>query len=121
MIRYKLIAVHLCMLLFLSCQDSENPKKLIGNWTGIEWLVDGKASTMNARETHFNFEENGGYSFEYAGTKEMGTYKVENDMLFTTPKGEQEIMVKIVKLTADSLTFEMNRGGRPETLSLIRR
>jgi hypothetical protein len=32
----------------------------------------------------------------------------------------QEIMVKIAKLTSDSLVFEMNRSGTAETLILLK-
>ena len=41
-------------------------------------------------------------------------------MLFTKPAGEKEIMVKIAKLTGDSLIFDMNRSGQSETLILTR-
>jgi len=98
------------IIFFPSCANTENNKKIVGRWAGIEWLS--KAS--------FNFDEKGNYSFEYAGNKEEGTYKVENDMLFTKPANQQEIMVKIFKLTTDSLVFDMNRGGQAERLTLRR-
>ena len=110
------------LLLFFSCNNnSENNKLIMGNWSAVEWLVNGKPSDRNVQATHFSFTDKGAYSFEYAGNKETGTYKVENDMLFTTPVNQQEIMVKIIKLTKDSLIFEMNRGGQPESLTLLRK
>ena len=42
-------------------------------------------------------------------------------MLFTTALKQNEIMVKIMKLTKDSLVFDMNRGGQPETLTLLKK
>jgi hypothetical protein len=45
---------------------------------------------------------------------------VDGDKLYTHAEGQQEIMVKIIKLTADSLTFDMNRGGVSEKLFLKR-
>ncbi|MEO7522829.1 MAG: lipocalin family protein [Ferruginibacter sp.] len=110
------------LLLLSSCEDNTvNNKLIIGNWSGTEWLIDGQASDRNIQSTAFSFDENGKYSFDYAGTKEEGTYKIENDMLFTTAKDKLEIMVKITKLTQDSLVFDMNRGGQPESLTLIRK
>ena len=110
------------LLFLLSCNtNSENNKLIIGIWTGAEWLVNGKPSDLNAQDTHFMFNDKGEYSYEYSGNKEKGKYIIEKDMLFTTPTGEQEIMVKIIKLTKDSLVFDMNRGGQPESLTLIRK
>ncbi len=108
-----------CTMLF-SCSESPNSKMIRGNWKATEWLVNGQPSETNAQQTFFSFDDKGNYSFDHAATKETGTYKVENDMLFTTPKGQNEMMVKIMKLTADSLVFDMNRGGQPETLTLLR-
>lgn len=91
-----------------------------GNWKATKWLVNGQPSEANTIKTSFNFDDKGNYTFTHSEVIETGTYKVENDMLFTTPKGENEMMVKIMKLTQDSLVFDMNRGGQPETLTLLR-
>ena len=109
------------VLLLLSCSKSENSKLIIGNWSGTEWLVNGKPSDLDALGTHFTFTDKGEYTYEYSGNKETGTWIIEKDMLFTTPKGEHEMMVKIIKLTKDSLVFDMNRGGQPESLTLLRK
>ena len=109
------------LLLILSCNNSENSKLIVGNWYGSNWLIDGKPSDLKVQSTYFTFNDKGDYTYEYAGNKEAGKYKVENDMLFTTPANQQEIMVKITKLTKDSLIFEMNRGGRPESLTLLKK
>ena len=109
------------LLLLLSCGNSENKKLIVGNWAGTEWLVDGKPSDLDVKNTYFTFNDKGEYTYEYSGNKEQGTYIIEKDMLFTTPKGEHEMMVKIVKLTKDSLIFDMNRGGQPESLTMLRK
>ena len=108
------------IIFFAGCANTENNKKIIGKWTGTEWLVNNAPSNLDAAKASFNFDEKGNYSFDYAGTKEEGTYKVENDMLFTKPANQQEIMVKIFKLTTDSLVFDMNRSGQAERLTLRR-
>ncbi len=107
--------------LLLSCSNSQNQELILGDWVGSEWNVNGKATILSEENTFFTFENNGKYSMRFAGNKEEGTYMVKNDKLFTTPKLQQEIMVKIAKLTVDSLVFDMNRGGQPETLTLLRK
>ncbi len=108
------------MATMAGCSNNENAKLIQGNWMGAEWLVNGEASNREINSTKFSFDHGGQYSFEYNGSKEVGTYKVENDMLFTTPSGQREMMVKIAKITADTLVFDMNRGGIPEVLTLLR-
>ena len=51
---------------------------------------------------------------------ENGKYYITNNELYTTPDGGTKMMVKITKLTQDSLVFDMNRGGQAETLTLLR-
>lgn len=116
----KICVVLLLCVAVASCTNTENNKMIVGNWKGTEWLVDAAPSNLQADKAFFEFDEKEKYSFEYAGNKEEGTYKVENDMLFTKPANEQEIMVKIVKLTKDSLVFDMNRSGQAERLTLLR-
>jgi len=117
----QLFAVILVVIAFCSCGETKPQFSIVGNWQGTEWLVNGKPSDNNATSTSFNFDEKGAYTFINAGNTEKGTYKVENDMLFTTPTGQQEIMVKIAKLTKDSLVFDMNRGGQSESLTLLKK
>jgi hypothetical protein len=118
----KLIAISLVsiILLFASCANTENSKLIVGQWFGKQWLVNGQPSNYDAAATSFTFDDKGNYSFTYSNTVEKGTYKVEEDMLFTEPNGQVEMMVKITKLTKDSLVFDMNRGGTAEVLMLTR-
>jgi Lipocalin-like domain len=93
---------------------------ILGKWKGIEWLVDGHPSSHTPGEAVFTFNEDGLYTFEYSGNVENGKYYVNNNELFTTPDGGIKMMVKIPKLTQDTLIFDMNRGGQAEKLTLIR-
>jgi len=117
----KLLFGFLFISFITSCADTKNNKLIIGNWTGVEWIVNGSPSSQNPKETSFTFDDKGNYTFSYANMLEKGTYNVENEMLFTKPVDQQEIMVRISKLTNDSLIFDMNRGGQPEILILIRK
>jgi len=117
---FKTFIAIILICILTSCGNNKNNKLIVGKWIGAEWLVNGNPSDRNPRETHFTFDDQGNYTFTYGGVLEKGTYNVENEMLFTKPTGQQEIMVRINKLSRDSLIFDMNRGGQPETLVLIK-
>jgi major membrane immunogen (membrane-anchored lipoprotein) len=121
--RKYLMPIGLCITIILaSCSaDNKNSKLIIGSWHAAQWQSNGKSLQRNVETTYFTFTDKGTYTFENNGTLEYGTYKVENDNLFTTAKDKQEIMVKLVKLTTDSLVFDMNNGGQAETLTLVKK
>ncbi|MEO6131850.1 MAG: lipocalin family protein [Saprospiraceae bacterium] len=108
------------MVWLQACSKNEKTNMIIGRWKGSEWLVEGSPSSHAPEQAIFTFSEDGTYSFEYAGDMEHGTYYVNNSQLFTTPDGGIKIMVKIPKLTRDTLIFDMNSGGQGEKLTLIR-
>lgn len=108
-----------CVL--VACGDTTNNKMIIGTWEATEWLVNGTPAPSYTENTSFTFGEDGKYVYRHRNQEEKGTYKVENDMLFTKPDGELEMMVRITKLTADSMRFYMERGERPEELTLLRK
>lgn len=107
-------------LVFVSCVNSDNKALLVGDWKGTEWLVNGNLSEYDASKVTFHFANDGGYTSDFGGDKEKGTYIIRDDKLFTTPDRQLEIMVLISKLTKDSLVFDMNRSGQSETLTLIK-
>ncbi|HUM53578.1 MAG TPA: lipocalin family protein [Chitinophagales bacterium] len=115
------VILSVLFLITFSCSNSEEKKLLIGDWNGAEWLVGGNPSDYDAKQVHFTFKTDGGYSSDFGGDKEKGTYLLRDNSLYTTPEGQLEIMVKIQKLTSDSLVFDMNRSGQAETLTLIRK
>ena len=111
----------LVLLLFLfSCSSADNNNLILGTWTGTEWLVEDHPSTHTPQDASFTFDSSGIYTFKYQGSIEKGTYYINNSQLFTTPEGGIKMMVKIPKLTQDTLIFDMNRGGQSERLTLIR-
>lgn len=116
-----------CMTLFagfslvlFSCFDPIDKKLLLGDWQGVEWRVGGQEGQIDASSATFSFQPGGKYTYTYNGAEEKGKYFVSNRELITTPEGGIKMMVKITKLTQDSLTFDMNRGGQSETLTLIK-
>lgn len=107
-------------LFFSSCIDSVNNKLIIGRWKAVSWLESGVPNAAKSENTSFEFDEKEKYTFTHNETIKKGTYKVENNLLFTTEEGMQEISVNITKLTTDSLVFGMNNGGTPEELILVK-
>ncbi|MDQ3017267.1 MAG: lipocalin family protein [Bacteroidota bacterium] len=119
---YKTSVVILFFNFFIvaSCSQNENKKLIIGNWQAVSWTSQGTPTTYDPALTSFGFDDQGAYSFQYDTNLEEGKYFVSNNQLFTTPDGGMKMMVKIVKLTSDSLVFNMNRGGTGEQITLVR-
>ena len=82
-------------------------------------MVD-QPGTIDASLVSFSFGADGRYTYTYNEAVEQGDYFVTNNELYTTPDGGTKMMVKIEKLTTDSLVFRMNRGGTSEVLTLLK-
>ncbi len=108
-------------LFLVSCDDDKQNKLIVGHWTGVEWLEEGAPSIYTPADASFQFDSTGNYGFTYAGNTENGKYYVRNHQLFTTPEGGIKMMVKVIKLDQDTLRFDMNRGGKAERLTLIKK
>jgi len=121
MYKIKYILLSCCAsVLWLSCADEIDKKLLPGDWKGAEWIVAGIDGNIDASTAMFSFKDDGQYTYSYNDAVENGKYYVVNRELYTTPDGGTKMMVKIEKLTQDSLVFNMNRGGQSETLTLLR-
>ena len=103
-----------------SCFDAKKQKMLLGEWVGVEWVSGASPIPVNPEDARFTFHDNGEYSLHFEGNVEKGKYAYANNQLFTTPDGGIRMMVKIQKLTEDTLIFNMNRGGQAEKLTLVR-
>jgi hypothetical protein len=115
------VALLLAIIFYVAgCTTTENAKKLVGQWRGVAWISNGAPVENQPIDVNFAFLEDGNYTYTNSGQKESGLYRIEGDNLYTTPAGQEAIMVKIVKLTADSLVFDMNRAGSAETMVLVR-
>ncbi|MCF8244068.1 MAG: lipocalin family protein [Saprospiraceae bacterium] len=106
------------LLLLAGCaKDLGYQQALQGSWQGVQWTVENKPDGRDAAGVKFTFTDNN-YKAVLGAREEAGSFRVDGDKLYTHAEGQQEIMVKIIKLTADSLAFDMNRGGISEKLLL---
>ncbi|MEQ1745770.1 MAG: lipocalin family protein [Saprospiraceae bacterium] len=101
-------------------RENDNNPALIGKWQGKEWLAFGKPIGEDATQVTFEFTADGDYSANFGSQRERGEWRTLKDKLYTKAQGRQEIMVKILKLDATTLLFEMNRVGQKETLELTK-
>lgn len=118
-LRSLLIITALSISLF-ACQHAIDKKMLVGEWKGAQWLIESQTADYDATSTYFSFQEDGTYTYRYTDMEEKGKYFISRNELITTPDGGIKMMVKIEKLTSDSLVMNMNRGGTSETLTLVR-
>jgi len=111
----------LIFLFFASCVV-ENPydEMIIGQWKGHEWFINDSTVKQKVDSIYFNFEQDSIYNASYVGSKQEGKYWLRENRLYTQINDKLEVMVKISSLNADTMVFEMNRGGTPETLILTR-
>ncbi|MEY3241860.1 MAG: hypothetical protein RIR11_3299 [Bacteroidota bacterium] len=120
--RFSIITFFICFLL-VSCKQTPefDPALLHGEWRGADWVVAGKSSGRDAREVRFNFDVGiMTYTAAYGEQKETGTYRLEGKKLYTTAADKIEKVVKIAKISSDSLTLDMNRVGQNEQLILVK-
>jgi len=67
------------------------------------------------------FEADGTYAATFGSQNEAGTWRLEGDKLYTTAGGQVQKMVRLPRLSADTLVMDMNRAGTAETMVLVKR
>ena len=113
-----LILVFTITVTLFSCNDSENMKKIVGEWECSSWIVTSTKADKCNNNVFFMFNADKTYSSKIGQTQDEGTYKIIDGTLFTHPAGKEEIAVKIIELDSASMQFLMNQGGKAEVLSL---
>ncbi|MCI5083093.1 MAG: hypothetical protein MRY78_15440 [Saprospiraceae bacterium] len=107
--------------LLWSCQTEKDDAQIIGNWQGVAWAVDGQLSDRDVSSVQFNFETDGTYSAQFGSQLEEGKFRLAGDQLFTTAEGMKEKMVRLSKVTPDTIVMDMNRQGVAEELTLVKK
>lgn len=114
--------IFLSILTILACKKiNDKNEKLPGQWGGVEWLIKDAPSGVEASQVNFQFNLDESFACNFGNQKQAGTWRTDGDKLYTTAAGAEEIMVKITRLEADTLRFDMNRGGQKETMTLVRK
>ncbi len=110
----------LILILFVSCKSNNYQETdLHGSWKVVNWEIISSGQERN-NQMDMSFEENGSYTVDYGSEKEVGEYWIANDFLHTTETDQAEKKVKILGLSQDTLSFQMNRGGELENVILVR-
>lgn len=116
----KLILTTLLVTILAAC-NNENHEKIIGQWQGFSWVIEGNESGNNAEAVQFTFSEDKQYEGSWGQKSEKGVFRMDRDKLYTTEEGKLEKMVRIEYLGSDTLVFHMNRMGTEEHLFLVRK
>jgi hypothetical protein len=115
----RMLTLALLLSLLGGCtEDRAYHQAIQGEWVAYKWAV-GQEGERDASQVRFRFEEDA-YQAALGGQEEQGSFRVEGNKLYTRAGGQQEMMVRIARLSGDTLEFEMNRGGIPERLYLRR-
>ena len=110
------------LMFSFSCKNDRpvNPH-LFGTWDGVEWLRKGQPIGQDASQVHFTFKTDGTFEAAFGNQKEAGKFDLDGDKLYIIAEGQLKKMVKIRTLTADTLSFQMNRTGTDEVMVLIKK
>ena len=108
-------------LLFANCKQDDKKPLLMGKWQGVSWKVNGKESGRDVKTVHFEFKMDDTYATSFDGQSEKGTFRLSGDKLYTTGENKIEKMVKLARLTSDTIVMDMNRAGESEALVLAKR
>ena len=111
----------LCIVLFMSCNDAEHSKNIIGDWECASWINVATGEDNCNNNVTFNFNDDQTYTSKIQSSNVEGNYKITNGLLYCTPTGKMEIAVEINKLTSDTLAFTMSRSGNKEVMTLVKK
>ena len=107
-------------IILFACSSAETtPSEIYGSWEKQQWIIDQTRKEVNSK-MDFIFNEDGTYQIDYGSQKENGIFNIEGERLYTTETGQARKYVKIIRLTPDTLEFQMNRAGQIETVLLAK-
>lgn len=103
-----------------ACNSDENmTKNIAGEWHGVSWMAEGQPVVPDASVVTLVFSKDGVYNLIIDSRIENGDWHIKSDSLFLSPESTEDVKLKIMALTSDNLTLQMNRG-RIEVLELKR-
>lgn len=93
---------------------------LEGDWHGVSWVLEDSDRGYDASSVFFSFNEDRTYTAQLGTREEKGDYYLANQMLYTNAEDQDEMSVRVQRLTNDTMVFRMNRGGQMEILTLAK-
>lgn len=109
------------LLTLQSCDSQEKLYEMLeGDWHGVSWVLEDSDRGYDASGVQFTFNEDRTYSAKLGAREEKGDYWLANQMLYTHAVDQDEMSVRVQRLTNDTLVFRMNRGGQMEILTLAK-
>lgn len=118
--RQKLYLLGSLLFVFSACFLNPKKEMLLGQWRGAAWRLKGQDLGRDATQVSFIFRDDKTYQASMGAQGESGTYWLDGVKLYTTAEDKVQKVVKITRLTADTLIFDMNRMGQPEELVLVK-
>ncbi len=119
----KLIALISILILTIigACQENAfNDQFLKGSWKIHTWKIESSTELITGK-MDMTFEQDGLYQIDYGSEKENGKYWVSGDYLHTVENQKSEKKVKILSLSQDTFSIQMNRSGRIENVVLVKK
>lgn len=110
----------LCTTMFFSCNDSEKEQQIIGEWHCSSWNQESSEHNKCNNNVYFKFNKDKTYNSKFGRLEEHGTFKIANNLLYSTPDNKLEIAVEFQKFSPDTLELIMSRSGNKEVLTLVR-
>jgi hypothetical protein len=119
----RLLTLSLLLLLASSCGERED-LLLLGSWQAVSVLEAGDSLRLDPTEVGFDFAANNRYNFRSTlRYTEAGTWRYADGFLFardTTRPANEERVVAVEQLTADSLAIRMLADGKERELLFLR-
>ncbi len=111
----KRLFVFWILLSLWSCGQAKREQMLEGSWQAVRVLEADSLLPVPVSVIRLHFDEN--HRYRYEGTlnyREAGFWRIKNHLLITQDSSEngEERLLRIQKLTEDSLFLEMQEAGR---------
>ncbi len=116
----KILAWALTLGMLACAQFQGIDPRIVGSWQTVEWKIE-KTNELIPLKMEFHFDSSGYYKVDYGNSVEEGTYYIQGERLYTTEKGQAQKYVQIVQLSEDTMRLRMNRAGRLELLTLVKK
>ena len=114
----KYSGLFIILFLFSACANDKFDALLLpGEWKTTSWIEQNTNKKIN-NKMDFTFGEDGRYEVDYGTVKEKGKYWIAGEFLHTVEDGQAEKKVKLTSLLSQKMTFEMNRTGSIELVTL---